>query len=463
MWHRQQAFKLHSWIMMAINTQRWEKPVPVAPLVTFRITFGLLMFFSTLRFWWRGWVDTVYVSPNFHFTYWGFEWVQPFGKPGMYLVFSIIALAALMIAIGLFYRVATVLFFICFTYVELIDVTTYLNHYYFISLVAFIMIWLPANRSYSIDVLIKPASKRVYVPAWTIGIIRFQMGIVYFFAGLAKLNTDWLIHAQPMATWLPAKSHLPLVGPLLYKEWIAYLFSWFGAVYDLFIVFFLLNKRTRPVAYCFVLIFHIATAIFFPGIGMFPYVMIVSSLIFFSAYFHQRLLSLLPGYKQEDAPATAYSFTYKKWLYGIMLVYMFLQCIVPFRYLLYPGHLFWSEEGYRFSWRVMLMEKAGAAYFTVKDKTGKQFYEVNNAEFLTPLQEKMMSTQPDMILKYAHYLAGAYAKRGIAQPRVYGEVYVSLNGAGSRLFIDSSVNLAAEQFSWKHYHWILPYKTEKLK
>ncbi|WP_207514312.1 HTTM domain-containing protein [Longitalea luteola] len=444
--------------MMAINRQAWEKPVSIAPLITFRIAFGLLMFVSTLRFWWRGWVDTVYVSPTFHFTYWGFEWVQPLGKPGMYLLFSIIALTALMIAAGFLYRVASVLFFICFTYVELIDVTTYLNHYYFISLVAFIMIWLPANRLYSLDVLIKPGRRRSLVPAWTIGLIRFQLGVVYFFAGLAKLNPDWLIDAQPMKTWLPAKSHLPIVGAFMYNEWVAYLFSWFGALYDLLIVFFLLNKRTRWWGYGFVLIFHLATSIFFPGIGLFPYVMIVSSLVFFSGSFHQRLLFFLTGKKVEAELSTPYAFTYKKALYAIMGGYVILQCFIPCRFLLYPDRLFWNEEGYRFSWRVMLMEKAGAAYFKIKDRAGKQFYEVNNAEFLTPLQEKMMSTQPDLILRYAHFLASTYAKRGVTQPRVYGEIYVTLNGAGSRLFIDSSVNLAAEPFSWKHYHWILPYK-----
>jgi hypothetical protein len=128
--------------------------------------------------------------------------------------------------------------------------------------------------------------------------------------------------------------------------------------------------------------------------------------------------------------------------------------------MLYPVHLFWHEEGYRFSWRVMLMEKAGTAYFTVKDKTGKAFYEIDNKAFLTPLQEKMMSTQPDMILTYARYLAKEYSKRGIPDPKVYGEVYVSLNGRRSTLFIDSTVDLAAEKKSWKHYKWILPYKKE---
>lgn len=443
--------------MTAINRTAWEKPVSIAPLITFRITFGLLMFASTLRFWWRGWVDSVYVMPKFHFTYWGFEWVQPFGRVGMYVVFSIMVLAALMIALGLFYRLSATLFFLTFTYVELIDVTTYLNHYYFVSLVAFMMIWLPANRRYSLDVLRRPQLSCAFTPAWTIGILRFQLGVVYFFAGLAKLNPDWMIHALPMKIWLPAKSHLPLVGELMYSEWVAYLFSWFGAAYDLFIVFFLLNRRTRKWAFGAVLVFHIATAIFFPGIGMFPYVMIVSSLVFFSGPFHERLLSFLFR-RRVTTGNNSYVYPKKNIAYAVIIVYVFIQCTVPLRFLFYRDHLFWTEEGYRFSWRVMLMEKAGAAYFTVKDKTGNKFYEVNNAEFLTPLQEKMMATQPDLILKYAHFLANTYRQRGIAEPRVFAEVYVTLNGQRSRLFVDSTTDLAAETLSWQHYNWILPYK-----
>lgn len=440
----------------------FNRPVPIAPLVTFRIFFGLLMFLSIVRFWWRGWVTTVYISPKFHFTYTGFDWVQPLGSYGMHLVFFCIALSALLIALGLFYRIAIIVFFLAFTYVELIDVTTYLNHYYFISLVAFLMIWLPANRDYALDVRLYPARRRLLVPAWCIGILRFQMAVVYVFAGLAKLNPDWLIEAQPMRTWLPAKTHLPIVGNLMYESWVAYLFSWFGAAYDLFIVFFLWNKRTRAVAYCFVLIFHIATAIFFPGIGMFPYVMIVCSLIFFSGTFHKRMLSFFPFYnnriQNSSAPNRPYEYHFIFIQRALLLVYITFQLIVPLRFLLYPGHLFWHEEGYRFSWRVMLMEKSGAAYFKVKDDQTKKIEEVNNTEFLTPLQEKMMSTQPDLILKYAHYLTKEYKLRGMAAPQVYGEVYVALNGHRSRPFIDSTVNLSAQPLSWQHYQWVLPYK-----
>lgn len=449
--------------MTAIKKPWFNTTVSIAPLITFRIVFGLLMFFSIVRFWWRGWITTVYVLPKFHFTYMGFEWVRPFGSMAMHFFFGIMLLSTLLILFGLFYRLAMLVFFLCFTYVELIDVTTYLNHYYFISLVAFIMIWLPANRNYALDVWLHPKKYRLYIPVWTLAIIRFQIAIVYVFAGLAKLNADWLLHAEPMRTWLPAKSHLPFVGKFMYEPWVPYLFSWFGAAYDLFIVFFLLDKRTRPVAFCFVVIFHLATAIFFPGIGMFPYVMIVSSLIFFSGSFHNKLLGYLPfarSNRMKPLPGNAltYRFRYQNALNMGALVYIFFQVIIPLRFLFYPDHLFWAEEGYRFSWRVMLMEKSGAAYFTVRDKVKHQFFEVNNAEYLTPLQEKMMSTQPDMILKYAHFLAKQYKESGIQHPEVFAEVYVALNGERSRLFIDSTVNLAAEPLSWKHYHWILSYK-----
>lgn len=434
------------------------RPMSIAPLVVFRICFGLLMFVSLARFWKRGWISAVYVQPSFHFTYTGFEWVRPLGDTGMHVLFAVILLAALLITVGLFYRAAAIVFFLGFTYVELIDATTYLNHYYFISLIAFLLIWLPANRWYALDVYWKWVAPKDLVPAWTVNILRFQMAVVYVFAGIAKLNADWLLEAQPMRMWLPGTTHIPVVGPYMYQEWVAYLFSWFGAAYDLFIAFFLLNRKTRPVAYLFVIIFHAATAIFFPGIGLFPYVMIVCGLIFFSPAFHQRILALLPFGRAEGQGNALYRFPrlpFFKWMLG---AYVLLQLLIPFRYLLYPGHLFWTEEGYRFSWRVMLMEKSGAAYFTVKDEATHQRMEVTNAAYLTPLQEKMMSTQPDMIVRYARHLAGEFRKKGMERPEVYAEVYVSLNGQRSRLFIDSTVDLAAQRIGWYHNTWVLPYK-----
>ncbi|MEB0260972.1 MULTISPECIES: HTTM domain-containing protein [unclassified Mucilaginibacter] len=435
-----------------------QRPVSIAPLATFRVLFGLMMLAGTIRFWMNGWIAQQYVTPKFHFTYMGFDWVHPLGNTGMHLVFALIALSTLLIAAGLFYRLAAIVFFVAFTYVELIDVTNYLNHYYFISLVSFLLIWLPANRYFSLDVRIWPNLKRTHIPLWVIGVIRLQIGVVYFFAGLAKLNPDWMLQAQPMKIWLPAKSHLPVIGSFMYKEWVAYLFSWFGAFYDVFIAFFLINCKTRPVAYVFVLGFHIATAIVFPGIGLFPYVMIISSFAFFSSGYHQKLLN---RFQKSNLSNGVKIYNYAPILQPILAIcigiYFLIQFIVPVRFLFYPGHLFWYEEGYRFSWRVMLMEKSGNTFFTVKEPSTGKTYEVENREFLTPLQDKMMSTQPDMILRYAHYLADVYAKRGLKKPAVYAQCFVALNGERSRPYVDTAVNLAVQPLSWQHYNWVLPF------
>ena len=119
-----------------------QKETNNAPLVVFRIIFGLMMFASTLRFWAKGWIDLLYVQPHNFFHYYGFHWVKPLGEIGMYVVFGFLLISSLFIALGLFYRFATITYFLLFSYVELIDVTNYLNHYYFISLVAFLMCFL---------------------------------------------------------------------------------------------------------------------------------------------------------------------------------------------------------------------------------------------------------------------------------------------------------------------------------
>lgn len=438
-----------------------QQPVSAAPLATFRVLFGLMMFGGTLRFWLKGWIDELYVKPGFYFSYMGFEWVRPLGNTGMHLLFAVMAVSTLLVAVGLFYRVAIVTFFLSFTYIELIDVTNYLNHYYFISLVGFLLIWLPAGGLFSVDAWRNPKQKLTQVPLWMVGVIRLQLGIVYFFAGLAKLNADWMLQAIPMKIWLPAKSHLPLVGALMYKSWVAYFFSWFGAVYDLFIAFFMINHCTRSWAFMVVIGFHVATAIFFPSIGMFPYVMMLSSLVFFSSAAHQKVIDFIWGEDRVAVLKYTYPANRHQPLKLILAVYFIVQIIVPLRFLAYPDSLFWNEEGYRFSWRVMLMEKSGNTFFYVKEPSTGKTYEVNNSEFLTPLQDKMMSTQPDMILRYAHYLASVYQKRGLKQPAVYAECYVALNGQRSRPFIDTTVNLALQPLSWKHYNWVLPYKSNE--
>jgi hypothetical protein len=438
----------------------WQQITDAAPLAVFRIAFGFMMALSILRFWSRGWIEELYVKPAFFFSYYGFDWIKPHGNY-TYLLFAICFIAAIMVTLGWFYRIATVLLFASFTYIELMDKTTYLNHYYFASIICLLLIFLPAHVYFSIDAKRRPAIQCTHVPRFTIDVLKIMMGILYCYAGLAKLNSDWLLQAQPLRIWLPAKNDLPVIGFLFNKLWVAYAFSWFACFYDLTIVFWLSWRKTRWLAYSTVIIFHALTAILFP-IGMFPYVMIAAALVFFSPQFHQKIIDVISSIfrfrKPRQAPARTFAYPEKAGRllrYGL-IVFIVIQLMLPFRYWLYPGELFWTEEGYRFSWRVMLMEKNGYSVFTIKDVTTGNKQIIDNTEYLTRLQEKQMSFQPDMILQFAHHLAELYQNKGWQHPQVFVESYVTLNGRPSRLFIDSTVNLAGEKESFRHKKWILP-------
>src|SRR5581483_3016534 len=196
-------------------------PVDIASLAAFRILFGMVMAFGMVRFIAKGWVRELYVEPAFHFAYPGFGWIHPWPDALMHVHFLLLALLALGMALGFFYRVCATLFFLGFTYVELIDQTAYLNHYYLIGLLSWLMIFLPAHGAWSLDVRRKPEICVSAVPAWCLNILRFQIMVVYIFAGLAKFNHDWLFRAEPLRIWFAARSDLPLIGPWLNEAWVA--------------------------------------------------------------------------------------------------------------------------------------------------------------------------------------------------------------------------------------------------
>ena len=445
----------------------FNKQSSAAPLAVFRMFFGFLMFISLVRFWSKGWIESLYIEPSFHFSYYGFEWVKPVGLY-TYAFFIICGISAFFVAIGYKYRLSILIFFLSFTYIELMDKTTYLNHYYFVSLVSFIMLFIPCNAMFSIDAISIRKSYKT-VPKWTIDSLKLMLGIVYFYAGITKINSDWLLNAMPLKLWLKSKYDLPFIGhTLMQQEWFHFFMSWGGMFYDISIPFLLLFRKTRSIAFVLVVAFHITTRVLFP-IGMFPYIMILSTIIFFDSNVHYKIIhftiKILEFFKMKtDNLKLSFSQVnhYKVWNTSLLIIVIFMtiQIIIPLRSLLYPGELFWNEQGYRFSWRVMLMEKKGNSVFKIVNSKTNSFFYVNNDDFLTPVQQKQMSFQPDMILEYGHYLGNHFKSQGHQNVAVFVESYVSLNGRLSQQFIDPSANLMELKDSFKHKFWIKPLNDE---
>ncbi len=481
-------------------------PVSAAPLIVFRICFGFLMAYSHLRFQILGWVADHFSGSKFYFKYYGFEWVQVAPLPVMYALNFLLVVVAFCIALGYQYRLAVAIHFVVFSYFQLCDLTYYLNHYYFILLVNLILFFVPANVSFSSHLNFKnffipknykkscfenknnlekrpkdhkkihkhyDTEKKVFfisisqkkIPTWAYLLIKFMICVVYFYAGIAKINYDWLIEALPLRIWLPAHQHLPLIGFLFGWTITAYVFSWFGMLYDTNIPFFLWNQKTAPYAYIFVVVFHLGTALLFQ-IGIFPLIMIVLTTYFFPTTVHEKILAYLESSISRLSPETIVyipeEFENKKYSLNffsasVLGLFVVFQLLFPFRYLLYKGNLFWTEEGYRFSWRVMLVEKSGSATFYVQDpQTGREGI-VENSFFLKPHQEKQMSFQPDMIVQFGRFLSHYYSKPGYPPPRVRVEAYVTLNGRKSRLLIQPDIDISKLRDGWGAKKWIIHY------
>jgi hypothetical protein len=404
-------------------------PVSGASGAVFRIGFGVVGMVLVARFFARGWIDSLLVDPVYHFPYPGFEWVRAWPAPWMHLHFLVIGLAAGGIALGYRYRLSAAVFAISLGYVELIDRSLYLNHYYWVVITGALIVFLPLSSAWSVDARAGRAPS-VY-PAWVVWALRFQVGMVYFFAGLAKVNADWLLRAEPLSTWLPARSELWLVGPLLTLPAAAYAMSWAGAFFDLTIVGWLAWRRTRPVAYIVVVAFHAVTWVLFPSIGLFPLLMSLSALVFFEPDWPERFLP--PASEASvggSTPKGGGGLSPVRIALGA--VYVLLMIALPLRHYVAPGDVKWTGEGYLGSWQVMLSEKSGSATFIVTDPSTGDTWAVPSPDYLTERQQMVMATDPVMIRQTAALIATDLG----GAVEVAADVRLSFNGRPSSPFTD---------------------------
>ncbi len=419
-----------------------REPIDASSVAAFRVVFGVLMLITTIRFVANGWIAEYYEMPRHFFTYWGFGWVKPWPGVGMYIHFGVMAIAALMIIWGRHARIACAVFGALFAYAHLIDKTNYLNHYYLLICLSFVLALLPLER-------------RTHVPRWVLWTLRAQIGLVYVFAGLAKLKGDWVFDAQPMTIWLSANTDMPILGPLFEHRWVAYAFSFAGIAFDLSIVPLLCWRRTRPFAYAAVVAFHLITARLF-HLGMFPWIMMASSLVFLPPDWPRRVLRRRP-----PAPtASEQPEVRTRFVMPVLAAYFALQIILPLRHFAYPGDVCWTEQGFRFAWHVMVMEKDGSVVLHVREPSTGRRWDVSPLDYLTRYQAKMAAPQPDMILQLARIVAADFRGRGVRDPIVTVDAFASLNGHHRGRLIDPTVDLARQSDGLAPKPWILPRPTD---
>lgn len=427
------------------------KQIDNTGLVLWRIAFGALITIEAFGAIATGWVRRVMVEPEFTFNFIGFEFLQPLPGNGMYFYFVLMGIFGLLVTLGYKYRAAMIGYAIMWTCVYLMQKTSYNNHYYLLMLLCWLMVFLPANARLSLDAKLKPKKRSIAVSRWVYAVVIFQIWIVYTYASIAKLYPAWL-DGSVAALFMKGKSDYWLIGGFLQLPWVHFSIAYVGILFDLLIVPLMLWRKTRVVAFCVSIFFHLFNSVVFQ-IGIFPYMSIAFALFFFSSEILQKRFFRKPELYLGNEVVRP---SYHRILVTLFSIYFIIQIGLPLRHWFYQDAVLWNEEGHRLSWRMMLRSRSGQLIFwTVDKKTGKR----NNfpyRNYLSKKQYRGVRAKPDLIWQMAQRIKDIEAKNG-RDVQVFASCSIKINGGVYHPFIDPDVDLSAVPWNhFKHHDWILP-------
>ncbi|MGB1247864.1 MAG: HTTM domain-containing protein [Chitinophagales bacterium] len=435
------------------------EPKSVASLGLFRVLVGCVLFLQTAY-----WIATDFVAKNiieppikFPFPY--FEFVKPLSQSGMGLLMYTMLFSCFLIIIGKAFRVACAVFFFTFTYFWMIDTGYFNNHYYFISLLVFLLFFTDADK-WNIFKL-KQNQSHITVPNWQIFILRFQVFIIFFIGGLNKLNPYWLFDFQPMKFILETKASVSNM-PWLASTFFFAAFSWLGLLFDISIGFLLWIRKTRKFAFITYILFNLTNFLLFYNIGeigFFPLLLVASLVIFISPEkidtWLAKKLKPTKVKTKEIAPVP----TKNKLVFPAIVLFVVFQFLFPFRHLLIPGQVDYTGQGQRFAWRMKIMYKAHDIqfYFTYDGNTEKT--PVKIADLMTDKQYTNLIYYPNCVPVAAKYLKKILIEKGVPNPKVYADFKIGFQGQELQSLFSPDIDLAMINYHpHKKNDWIIPLK-----
>jgi vitamin K-dependent gamma-carboxylase len=476
--HASSSSSSSSWLVSQFDE------IPNDCLVAFRILWGLLIAYELLTYTFNDYskLRKCFVHPRILFAYAYLEFVpqtlqyirqldtDPNGEALVQhvlivMVWSLIA-ASVCVSIGLLYRLSAIVVFVGFTTLFAIDAALYLNHFYLIAVFLFVLIFVPANRSFAIDSwLIWPSYRSSSMPRYVLTLFRFEQTVVYVYAGIAKLNVDWL-RAFPLQPWLSYYSHRQ--PEVFYFFWpldaepIMWFMAYAGLLFDLLAPFLLLNRHTFKFGLLLSIIFHVLNKLVL-NIGIFPWVMLACLTLFFEPDWPRKwynnatatpsitapTLESLPAIpkptkaRKPSSPSpspppspkrpTRSLTTREKVVLVLLLAFALHQTLVPLRHWVYRAQgasdVAWDECGHRWSWRMKLRDKFCSLGMAVVDRTTNTSIAVDIPSFLYGKQYNKFKTRPEMVAQFAHYLARYTVDKQYMSrlPEVYAKSYCTLN------------------------------------
>ena len=420
------------------------KRADIRTLVMLRIAIGLWFFIDFSGMMLIGYVQEAYIDAQVHFPFYGFEWITPLPGWAMYVLFSIMAVAAVFIMFGYRYKLALFIFLIGQTYVFMLDIVYTLNKFYLFILLAGLLIFLPANRLISLDTRLKRVPYQEEVPRWMVLVFQFMIGLIYVYSGISKLTTDWLVLHQPLTNFLSWQWPFNALSTEL-REGVIALMTYGGLFFDLTIVIWLSFRKTRMFGHLYQVSFHLLN-FFYLNVGSLSIFMIIITLILFPPQWIREKMRL--RYYHDGFPLKAVKKRTVSWVLGMFALIMVL---LPHRHYLIDNNVNWTEKGHRFSWRLMTRTKLGShSTFIITDKATQQTWTISPKDYLTGRQYRKMSAETDLVIVFAHWLEDEWKAKGYEDLKITAVVSTKLNGRTAQLLIDPNLDLTeVERSVWR--------------
>ena len=418
---------------------------PSKSIAILRIAIGFSILYDLYTVVASNGLKTIYQDP-IRFYYLGFEWVPLPPSPYLEILISTIAISALLVTLGFLYRGAIITLCISHTWFLLMDATKYNNHWYLFSLLAFILIFIPAHSRWSIDYFWFKKIRQLSVKLSHVYILRLQLGIVYTYGAIAKINPDWLA-GQPISRWIrEVDFQWEWLDRFVGETYIGLAYAYGGLFFDLLAIPLILYSKTRWLSIIMMLFFHIHNATYF-DIGSFPYLMIATIVLFLP---QKKQLTPIPSQKSNKWHPLL-SFSTIAWV-----IYFIWQILMPIRHFAYPGATSWTSEAQRFSWHMMLNNKNCYGHFIVVDKQTRGISIEYPHQLVGRESTNGALSTPQFTLQMAHYLGARYKKELGLDVEVYALIKCTLNYRDAQYLVDPTVDLMNKQWTLKPFDWLIP-------
>lgn len=461
-----------------------NRPTDPASLGIFRFLFGMLMALDITQERGLSHLDYKYLdgAPVCRFPL--FNFLKPLPMDWMFFVYFVMFLGAVGIMLGCFYRLACLMFISTYWYVFFLDKTTWNNHSYLYGLIGFQLTLMDANRYWSLDGLRNPRKRNAHVPLWNYTLLRTQIFIVYFIAGVKKLDADW-VEGYSMKYlahhWLfePFKLILPveLISLMVVHGG--------GLILDLTAGYLLFFDATRPVAFFFVSYFHCMNSQLF-SIGMFSYTMLATSPLFCYPDWPRRFFGRFPEFLQpilpfvSPAPISSSSCVYPKPPSGsggqqeahaapkpttpsfkhkfraiFTILYIMEQFFLPYSHFITQGYNNWTNGLYGYSWDMMVHARSHQhVKITYRDGVTGDVGYLNPGVFT---QSRRWKDHGDMLKQYATCLSENLPQFNISDPEIYFDIWVSINDRFQQRIFDPRVDIVKADWSpFRPNSWLMP-------